>query len=300
MAKLIVPLMGGLGNQLFQLQAALSLFDGEIELLGNIGKPRLTSGIPDICYSKLPERVIYRRRREVKFLEKVHSLVLRNSLYGAHQGARKRIINMFAAIIFSLYMKRIVRVRTSNNLGFCEMGRIAGNTFLIGYFQSYRWTNQEISQVVITGCSEKIQHLKNESSLKSICILHIRLTDYLSEENFGQLTSDYYEEALDLIYANLKIEEIWLFSDDINLALTIIPIKYRDKIRVIDDTGLLPIEVLVGMACGDAYVIANSTFSWWAARLSSARMIIAPKPWFRSAESPKELIPVEWIQLERS
>ena len=144
-----------------------------------------------------------------------------------------------------------------------------------------------------------IQNLKIESESKSICILHIRLTDYLQESSFGLLDTQYYEDALDLVFANHHIDEIWLFSDDLALAETILPIKYRERVRKIDDSGLLPIEVLVGMSMGDAYVIANSTFSWWAARFSRAKMIVAPMPWFQESKSPTDLIPVEWCQLKR-
>jgi hypothetical protein len=43
-------------------------------------------------------------------------------------------------------------------------------------------------------------------------------------------------------------------------------------------------------------VISNSTYSWWAARISesSKKMIIAPEPWFSGQESPIDLIPDGW------
>lgn len=299
MPKLIIPLMGGLGNQLFQLQAALSLFDGEIELIGSLGRPRTTNGLPDICYGELPSRVAYKHKKNYKFLEKVNAYLLRCSLNRNYNRFKIGLVTAISAVFFSLYFMRPVRVITATGLGFCELDKIRKNTVLIGYFQSYRWHNHEMSQILSTDCSDRIQTLKNEAHAKSICILHIRLTDYLSEKNFGQLSTKYYEEALDLVFSRTKIDEIWLFSDDLTLAVTILPSKYRSKIRKIDDSHLLPIEILLGMTNGTAYVIANSTFSWWAARYSSARIVVAPKPWFQNSKSPNDLIPVEWLELTR-
>jgi hypothetical protein len=299
MPKLIIPLMGGLGNQLFQLQAALSLFDGEIELIGSLGRPRTTNGLPDICYCELPSRVAYKHKKSYKLLEKVHAYLLRSSLNRNYNRFKIGLVTAISAVLFSLYFMRPVRVITATDLGFCELDKIRKSTVLIGYFQSYRWHNHEMSQILSTDCSDRIQTLKNESSAKSICILHIRLTDYLSEKNFGQLSTEYYEEALDLVFSRTRIDEIWLFSDDLTLADTILPSKYRTKIRKIDDSHLLPIEILLGMTNGTAYVIANSTFSWWAARYSSARIVVAPKPWFQNNKSPNDLIPVDWLELTR-
>ena len=50
------------------------------------------------------------------------------------------------------------------------------------------------------------------------------------------------------------------------------------------------------MRNGCAYVVGNSSYSWWAARLSkcSDDMVIFPKPWFSSANYPREISPRSW------
>jgi hypothetical protein len=50
------------------------------------------------------------------------------------------------------------------------------------------------------------------------------------------------------------------------------------------------------MSLASANVIANSTFSWWAAALNQNKgFVVAPDKWFRGLEDPKDLIPPDWI-----
>lgn len=291
--------MGGLGNQLFQLQAALAVFDGDIELMGNIGNPRTSKGIPDVCHGTLPSRVIYKDATPNKLLHKVHSIALRTFLTPTSSKAERLLVKYSSSIVFSIYLKKIVRVVASTDLGFCPLEKIKGNTLLVGYFQSFQWESEELTSLFSKIKASYLNDLKSVADTKSICILHIRLTDYLKEKSFGLLDSTYYETALDILSNQTTIDEIWMFSDDLNSAGDVVPEKYRKMVKVINDEGLLPIEVLHLMSIGSSYVIANSTFSWWAAKLSNSRQVIAPVPWFVGAKEPSQLIPDQWLRLSR-
>jgi hypothetical protein len=142
--------------------------------------------------------------------------------------------------------------------------------------------------------------LKLEAQQHTVCILHIRLTDYLSEPNFGTLSEEYFEKALDVVFNTAHVDQIWLFSDDLANAINVVPEKFKNRVRCIDDENLKPIEVLEMMALGHSFVISNSTFSWWAASLSNSKLVVAPNPWFVKMSDPTDLIPADWKRLNRN
>ena len=55
------------------------------------------------------------------------------------------------------------------------------------------------------------------------------------------------------------------------------------------------------MSLSKVIIIANSSFSWWAAKAGVEKeLVIAPSPWFRKLETPTYLIPDSWNQIKSS
>ena len=55
------------------------------------------------------------------------------------------------------------------------------------------------------------------------------------------------------------------------------------------------------MSLSKVIIIANSSFSWWAAKTGIKKeLVIAPSPWFKTLESPTYLIPNSWYQIKSS
>lgn len=144
---------------------------------------------------------------------------------------------------------------------------------------------------------------------ESVCV-HIRRTDYSSEEDTkGALKLDYYLRALEVIGSRLNDPRLFIFSDEIAWCRANLTFPLPATFVSSDDLGL-------GHAADDFYlmsmckhfVIANSTYSWWAAWLGKApeKLIVAPLRWFKAednAETNKsylcsnDLVPNTWIRV---
>ncbi len=110
--------------------------------------------------------------------------------------------------------------------------------------------------------------------------VHIRRGDYLDAENaamFGNICTDaYYRTAMEIIKEKIPSAHFYLFSDDIPYVQS----KYSGKEYTIVDInhGKDSFYDMWLMSCCKHNICANSTFSFWGARLNSNenKMMIRP------------------------
>jgi glycosyltransferase involved in cell wall biosynthesis len=300
--KIHVVLNGGLGNQLFQFAAAI-LNSGRrrIVLEQNIGYPRvLTSGQASICGFTLPNDIEVSTRKRNPLISKLANFQLRTGL------KTKRIIplgllSLFGAFFHGIYLKSQVKVLINRGVGWSPLNTsVKRSELLIGYFQSYlNQDNQTLARIRSIFTSQTGAELENLVALaraENPLVVHVRLQDYVTEANFGIPGIDYYEEAIGRAFNPSRHKKIWLFSDDAPQALTRIPEKLRPITRVIEDVDGSDCNSLVAMTQGLDFVLANSSFSWWAARMSihSDAQVHYPHPWFANMDDPYKLVPDEW------
>src|SRR5690606_4197019 len=106
-----------------------------------------------------------------------------------------------------------------------------------------------------------------------------------------------YEQAIELIKGRIEKPKFYVFTDDskwveenLNINGTIIS-GYVTK-TYLEDFHL--------MSCCKHNIIANSSFSWWAAWLNNnpGKIVISPLRWFNEAnKNVADLIPERWIRL---
>ena len=304
MSAVIVALAGGLGNQLFQISAALSIRGTrDICLDSTLGDPRLNpQGLPEVHSFRLPN---YFRRKDAEpnhqFCRRVYRLTLRIGLRKAGESFCwwERLLIYFAQLILSFHFKTHLKIVCNRGVGYTPIHESEGTQLLIGYFQSYRYSDlrvlQEINQFKFeNGSSRFVETLTRAESLKPI-ILHIRLADYLDEPKIGVLSKRYFEEAIQLIPSR-ESRVIWIFSDSPNKVRSEMFNSNLFNTEVFGSDDFTTLETFELMRKAEYLVISNSTYSWWAARVSesSKKMIIAPAPWFSGQESPIDLIPDGW------
>jgi hypothetical protein len=118
---------------------------------------------------------------------------------------------------------------------------------------------------------EKSIWLKNELAIlgsNMIVAIHVRRTDYLKlPELYNVLTTNYYRNAVNYFNEKYVGVKFWLFSDDIEGAQV-----FLNEIVHFDRIVKSPINISIGenlqlMSNFKGIIIANSTFSWWAAYL---------------------------------
>ena len=123
--------------------------------------------------------------------------------------------------------------------------------------------------------------------------LHIRGGDYLADPIRQVCNYEYYLNAIKKIkYFNSKAI-FYIFSDDSNYAKNILS-KLDIKYRLVDNNFNNAVNLYLMSHCKDN-IIANSSFSWWAAYLNNNKnkKIISPKKWFTNFN--KSLALKEWI-----
>lgn len=173
----------------------------------------------------------------------------------------------------------ILRKYSEKEFSYSKLPSINHNFAIEGYFQSFKYF-EEIFTPFIFWIREVLSI--NQTPEKETVTLHIRLGDIARNQEFreihGVLDSSYYVEALKLLYfPNMQLQAI---TDDPDLIAIEHPtlLKLYPDMTIICKSQELDFKLL---ASSTNLVIANSTFSWWAAAVSQGK-VVAPRNWFRS------------------
>ncbi len=304
-----VLLKGGLGNQLFQIAAGLhSSNGGSIEIFSNITLPRNTAGVVDALYFKWPGEVTENRRKSSKLEKKLLALNLK---YGIREKSLpeklfvSRIVGVITDLMFSLKFRAPTHVVSGEGVGFCEINLKTGHNLLNGYFQAHQYpfdpaVYNRLREIRLVNESSTLIRWIEKARLENPIFIHLRLGDYKNESGIGVIPTKYYEKALRELELKGVSRNIWIFTDEAESVHGYIQPPSEFKITVIGENGLNPAETLELMRHGSAYVIANSTFSWWGAFLSyrSGCPKIMPTPWFQNMPSPVGIKPPDWIEID--
>jgi hypothetical protein len=289
---IIVNLKGGLGNQMFQYAfgRALSLKNEDIlkldtqslskaKEIGNIYRPfdlEAFNIYKDIAAPAEVSRIQYSHGLLSKLAKIFKQKVLRQS-----------------NVVF--------------NKSFLSL---SGNQYLDGYWQSPLYF-QSIRETLLvdftlrdtpsTSGQALQEHIKATNSVS----IHVRRGDYVLNprvlrEN-GICSVAYYKQAIDEIETIQADITYFVFSDDIDWVKNNLDLP-GDNVKYVEDATLTVPQELYLMSQCKHNIIANSSFSWWAAWLNQnpQKTVIAPAPWFDTIEYDKHLIPESWTLLPKN
>ena len=307
--NLKIFLTGGLGNQLFQLAAGLYYANGrKIELDLETANPRRSStGEVELLTLNLPKEIELQKGNRGKLARKIFGYNLRSG-YSPRKHEKnllfRNLKKLISSIALMLLLGKLLKISVSGDLGNDpEIRAGVSNEILIGYFQTHIVAKEilKIKDSLFRDLRRgEILKYRNQAKYEIPLLVHVRLGDYQGEDQFGILHSDYYETAIESLWANGTFKKIWLFSDQPEDAILRIPQKYREVTRVISSEGFESAETLINMTLCHGYIIANSSFSWWGAFLRENKKapVIAPQPWFISLGEPSQLVPNQWTRVQ--
>lgn len=314
-----VMVTGGLGNQLFQFAAALDVARGnEVVLWPALGAPRCHDGVTaDLLRLPLPAGVHTGALGVAGALrllaQKASGYMLRIGVIGSalERDPRYRALAAWGASLAVLpALRHWVRVRAAVGIGFdpAATDTSGGEPLLLGYFQTWRHASAPHVRPALAAAfdgvdTEWFRQMQALAAAESPIIVHVRLGDYRKEPGLGIIEPAYYEAAIAEARAQHPDSRIWLFSDEPQAAIAMLPAGTPEP-RVVDppDASTPPAELLRVMTLGRCYVLANSTFGWWAALLAAdaTRTVTVPEPWFVIGDQPRDLIPPDWRRRSRA
>jgi hypothetical protein len=120
--------------------------------------------------------------------------------------------------------------------------------------------------------------------------VHVRRGDYLRIPVFHVCDETYYRQSMDEIRARVPDARFFIFSDDPEWCRD----AFRGKDTEVIDSGAVasnPLHDLHLMSLAGHHIIANSSYSWWAAWLGDKpdQQVIMPDRWYaREIIAPME------------
>lgn len=283
-AEAIFQLWGGLGNQLFGYHAGLYFANhNKVDVKFDISRIHRGHG-RGILDFKIPQNLF---EKPIKSLAK-------NITFGTLDASPqiKEGINKWAP---RGYLSPV------NGYDY-ELIKQSGNVFG-GFFQTDTYLNllRDLGAAPtfeIDKPSTWYSQMLTRAEVEEPIAIHLRLGDYkYLKSEFGLLSVDYYRNALIETRLRTSDRPVWVFSDNAEEA------KEFFKDFVIDfyvqpNSRKAGAESMLLMSKCHSIVIANSTYSWWAAQLGSPKNVAYPKTWFVAQPNKRDFIPDRWIAID--
>ena len=294
---IIVQLLGGLGNQMFQYASARSI------ALHKNTKLKL-----DIFFFGTYKQDT-RRQYDLGCFNTLQDFATPEDIYKV----KGRISDGLSGKLFKAFdmLKPISKRRYIKEKHFHFDPRIfdiSTDAYLKGYWQSEKYfkgiedTIREEFTLREDPDAENKMAAEQITSVPSVSI-HIRRGDYVEDAKtnsvHGTCSLDYYHKAVDMIAGRIKDPHFFIFSDDPgwvkeNLKLDY-PVTYINH-----NLGKKDYEDMRLMSLCRHQITANSSFSWWGAWLNKnpGKIVIVPGQWFKdNSINTKDLIPAGWKRI---
>ena len=284
----IVKIIGGLGNQMFQYAYAKALQQKGHEVKIDIS-----------AFETYKLHGGYQLNK--------YNIDLDSSIKDENDKFYKN--TFFYKVLRRFGMDLSRRIKEKSLLFDKKLLEIDDNSYLDGYFQCEKYF-KDIREIILKqftinqDISNYTKEIKNKiQNSQNSCSLHIRRGDFVNSTNInihGACDIEYYKKAMK--YLEEKVENInyFIFSDDIewvkeNLAI-------QNAIYIDSKEKRIPHEDIYLMSLCKNNIIANSSFSWWGAWINrnENKIVIAPKRWFaddKLENQSKDIVCESWVKI---
>jgi len=184
---------------------------------------------------------------------------------------------------------------------------VVSSVVLDDYFQSPRFFNDYRAQILDTFDIETHRHTVQQkyNVVESSISIHFRRGDY--KQLLGChpiLPDDYYAESIYYILTqDSSVTHIYYYCEDEDAAdIEGIITEFKTLFEGLSWSRMkadADWEEMVCMSCSRHHVIANSSFSWWGAYLSTDNIVCYPALWFGPLiqKDVSAMFPTDWIKI---
>ncbi len=291
----IVRLMGGLGNQMFQYAAAR-----RIALAHNVPLKLDVSwfaGQPDRAYG-------------------LHALNIQEAFATPEElrqitGPSTRGIGTLA-FRFRRRLKLGYRWTRIHERGLSPCDRrvleARERTYLDGYWQSEKYFSDVADTIrrefaINVPAEARSREITDQMATTQSVSVHIRRGDYVTDQKKSRVrsvcTPDYYRRCVAHVAERLVHPHLFLFSDDPDWVAANLRFDYPTTL-VSRAPARRDYEDLRLMSACRHHIIANSSFSWWGAWLNPSRdkLVLAPRRWMNDPRvDDRDVLPQTWIRM---
>jgi hypothetical protein len=280
-------LMGGLGNQLFQVFATMAY-----------------------C-------IRYRRKMVLPYSETLEVGISRPTYWDTLLSGIKKNTTFSDIVEYTNEDLMLLPKYREPHHHYKEVPIINQNIMLFGYYQSYKYFEKEKDYVIaLLNIQQQQQDIKSQYSEyfdpNYVTIsMHFRLGDYKEKQDYHPIMPyEYYENSMFniLLYRPFTkpYRVLYFCEKDDNTIVNSHIQRLRNKYEAVEfvkvNDNIEDWKQLLLMSCCDNNIIANSSFSWWAGYLndSPGKFVCYPHTWFgpKAGHDVQDMFPCEWNHIK--
>lgn len=294
---IVVQLKGGMGNQLFQYSLGRALaIKHKTELLFDTS----------FLANRVPDKAKTFYNNELGLFDLPARIASKNDI--PYYGGRFSTRNRFTRGIHLLRIHtRGLRYVLQRQFEFDpQIIALPDNVYLDGYWQTEKYFQPVAAQIRTDlafhhNLSPVARQMHDRMKSKTSVCVHIRRGDYLEiVDQVGVVGANYIQSGIRMLTERFVGLHFYIFSNDPQWCVANLKITVPHTFINAKNAGMNDKEHFMLMSSAQHFIIANSTYSWWAAWLATSphKFVIGPKTWLLDPKiNTSDILPDDWYSI---